>query len=112
MILFGSMQPGLTSFMLGSVALLKACGRDVKEAASKAMWTQKWLVAMTLESTTAALICLIVFAVRKEWSRSTVCSLGTTTLTHFICRCISSPQPFSALMYDFELLLDSSDLLN
>ena len=84
MILFGSMQLGLTSFMLGSVALLKACGRDVKEAASKAMWTQKWLVAMTLESTTAALICLIVFAVRKEWSRSTVCSVDTTTFIHFI----------------------------
>ena len=58
MILFGSMQLGLTCFMLGSVALLKACGRDMKEAASKAMWTQKWLVAMTLDSTAYLSYCV------------------------------------------------------
>ena len=70
----------------------------MKEAASKAMWTQKWLVAMTLDSTTAALICLIVFAVRKEWSRGTVCSVDTTTFIHFI-----SMLPLHFLLFSFDV---------
>ena len=49
MIVIGLMQGYVP--LGGSDSLLKAFGRDMKEAASKAMWTQKSIVAMTLDST-------------------------------------------------------------
>ena len=69
------------------------------------MRNHKLLMAMTLD--TAVLICLILFALRKE------CSTGAF-ISELPLHCNPSPAPlyFLDMIDDFEVSLDSSNSLN